>query len=402
MTHLSIRTVTLVLASLLMSQAVPAACTSSCRPDGKQASGAIYRICMPEPPSCRNGDLVIYAHGYVDAYQPLAIPEDQLTLPDGTSVPGLINSLGFSFATTSYSRNGLAVVEGVQDVRDLVNVYTRDIGSPGRTYVVGPSEGGLVTAKTIETYPQVFTGGLAACGPIGNFRAQIDYIGNFRVLFNYFFPGVIPGKATEVPQSVIDNWDTVYVPRIKAAIQANPSVAVELIRVADVPLGRNPANIEDAVLSVAWYSVFATNDATQQLGGQPFDNIGKWYRGSGNDVRLNLLVERHAASPQALATMQKAYETTGLLGKPLVTLHTTGDQIIPFWHELLYAAKTKSTGSDSKHTNIPVLRYGHCNFNAAEVLFGFALLVLQTSGQQLPGLQPVPPSMTSITAATAQ
>jgi hypothetical protein len=97
--------------------------------------------------------------------------------------------------------------------------------------------------------------------------------------------------------------------------------------------------------------------------------------------------------------MQKLYETTGLLSKPLVTLHTTGDQVIPFWHELLYAAKTKNTGSSSKHINIPVLRYGHCNFNAAEVLFGFALLVLQTSGQQIPGLQPAPPSVTAIQAA---
>jgi hypothetical protein len=387
--------VMLAVAGVMISHTARAACSSSCRPDGKQASGAIYRICMPEPPSCRNGGLVIYAHGYVDAYQPLAIPEDQLTLPDGTSVPGLINGLGFAFATTSYSRNGLAVVEGVRDVRDLVDVYARDIGSPGRIYLAGPSEGGVITAKAIETYPAVFTGGLAACGPLGSFRAQINYIGDFRVVFDYFFPGVIPGKATRVPQFVIDNWDAVYLPRIRAAVRANPAAAAELIRVARVPIGLNPFNIEDAILSVAWYAVFATNDATQQLGGQPFDNIGKWYAGSGNDLRLNLLVERAAASPQALATMQKLYETTGLLSKPLVTLHTTGDQIIPFWHDLFYAAKIASTGSGGNHVSLPVLRYGHCNFNAAEVLFGFALLVLQTSGQEIQGLRPVPSSITN-------
>jgi pimeloyl-ACP methyl ester carboxylesterase len=347
---------------------------------------------MPGPPSCQNGDLVIYAHGYVDAYQPLHIPEDQLTLPDGTSIPAFINGLGFSFATTSYSRNGLAVVEGMRDVRDLVDVYTREIGTPGRVYLVGPSEGGLVTAKTIETYPQVFAGGLAVCGPVGNFRGQINYIGDFAVLFKYFFPGVIPGTATQVPQLVIDNWDAVYLPRIKAAIRSNPAAALELIRVAKVPIALNPANIEDAIVRVAWYAVFATNNATQQLGGQPFDNIGKWYTGSSNDLRLNLLVERAAASTQALATMQTLYETTGLLAKPLVTMHTTADQIIPFWHELLYASKTASSG---KHTNLPVLRYGHCNFNAADVLFGFGLLVLQTSGQEIRGLHPVPPSLST-------
>src|SRR5262245_1474677 len=102
------RAATLLITSVVIPYAAAAACKSSCRPDGAQSSGAIYRICMPEP-GCYNGDLVIYAHGYVDAYQPVGIPEDQLTLPDGTSVPGLINSLGYGFATTSYSRNGLAI-----------------------------------------------------------------------------------------------------------------------------------------------------------------------------------------------------------------------------------------------------------------------------------------------------
>jgi hypothetical protein len=388
------RAAVMMIAGVLIPYAAEAACKSSCRPDGAQSSGAIYRICMPEP-SCYNGDLVIYAHGYVDAYKPVGIPEGQLTLPDGTSIPSLINSIGYGFATTSYSRNGLAVVEGVRDVRNLVDVYTKDVGAPKRVFMVGPSEGGLVTAKAVEAYPTVFTGGLAACGPIGNFRAQIDYIGDFRVLFDYFFPGVIPGKATQVPQSVIDNWDAIYVPRIKAAVAAKPAAAVELLRVGKVPIWFNPANIEDAILSVAWYTVFATNDAAQQLRGQPFDNIGKWYMGSSNDLRLNLLVERYAAAPQALATIQNFYETTGLLGIPLVTMHTTGDQVVPYWHEPLYRTKVQSTGSAGKHINIPVLRYGHCNFKAAEVLFGFALLVLQTTGQQLPGLQPVPAGVTT-------
>ena len=392
---------TLTLAGVLMPEMAAAACSSTCRPDGKQTSGAIYRICMPEPPSCRNGDLVIYAHGYVDAFKPVGIPEDQLMLPDGTSVPALVNSLGYAFATTSYSRNGLAVLEGIQDVRDLVDVYTNVIGTPRRTFVAGPSEGGIVTAKTLETYPQVFSGGLAACGPVGNFRAQINYMGDFRVIFNYLFPGVLPGKATDIPQSVIDNWDAVYKPAVKAAVAANPTAAAELIRVARVPTGQNPANNEDAIVSLAWYSVFATNDATTQLGGQPYDNIGKWYTGSSNDLRLNLMVERYAAAPNAVLSLQK-YETSGLLTKPLVTMHTTGDQIVPYWHEPLYRTKVDNAGTAAMHTNVPISRYDHCNFTANEVLFGFALMVLKATGQQQPGLSPVPPSVIDTRAASAQ
>jgi hypothetical protein len=96
----------------------PAACA-----DGTQASGAIYRICMP---SLWNGDLIVYAHGYMAPNQPVHIPEEQLYLPDGTYIPTAINLLGYAFATTSYSTNGLAVREGLADLVDLVSIFKQD------------------------------------------------------------------------------------------------------------------------------------------------------------------------------------------------------------------------------------------------------------------------------------
>ena len=42
--------------------------------DGTQTSGALYRICMPN--SNWNGELVVYAHGYVAPDDPLAIPAE--------------------------------------------------------------------------------------------------------------------------------------------------------------------------------------------------------------------------------------------------------------------------------------------------------------------------------------
>src|SRR5437868_3205502 len=93
---------------------VSAVCpTSTCMPDGTQVSGAKYRICMPDA-SCWNHKLVVYAHGYVDPNAPVDIPEDQLAF-GGISIPTLVNQLGFGFATSSYSTNGLAVLPGIQD-----------------------------------------------------------------------------------------------------------------------------------------------------------------------------------------------------------------------------------------------------------------------------------------------
>jgi len=35
------------------------------------------------------------------------------------------------------------------------------------------------------------------CGPIGSFQQQIDYLGDARVLFDYFFPGVLGAAWTQ-------------------------------------------------------------------------------------------------------------------------------------------------------------------------------------------------------------
>lgn len=66
---------------------------ATCDPDRVQPSGAIYRICMPAEGNW-NGDLVLFTHGYADPNEPIAIPEGQLALPGGLSLPNWFTSLG--------------------------------------------------------------------------------------------------------------------------------------------------------------------------------------------------------------------------------------------------------------------------------------------------------------------
>ena len=361
--------------------------------DGTQGSGALYRICMPDPNDW-NGDLVVFAHGYVAPGEPLAIPE--LELPGGFSIPEIANRLGFAFATTSFSTNGLAVRQGIEDLRDLMGIFSAAHGQPRYVYLVGGSEGGIITTLAVEQFPELFDGGLAACGPVGDFCWQINYWGDFRVVFDYFFPGLIPGSPVEVPQEVVVNWETVYVPRILDAIRRNRHATDQLLRVTGAPVDqRDPTTRETTILGLLWYNVFATNDGMAKLGGQPFDNMHRVYRGSDNDVTLNLRVQRFAADPFALAEIERHYQTSGHLASPLVTLHTSGDPFVPYWHELLYRRKVYDGGSTKLHRNIPVLRYGHCNFKISEVLVAFALLVFKVTKQELTGIEDVLPDADS-------
>ncbi|RME41914.1 MAG: hypothetical protein D6791_19060 [Chloroflexi bacterium] len=363
---------------------------STCE-EGQQSTGALYRICMPASGRW-NGDLVVFAHGYIAPNEPLSLPDDQMKLPGGMSMAQVANLLRFAFATTSYSTNGLAIKEGIADLVDLVDIFTEAHGQPNRVFLAGGSEGGIITTLAVEQHPDVFIGGLAACGPIGDFRRQVNYWGDFRVLLDYFFPDLIPGSPVDVPQEVMDNWETDYVPAIRQAIQSHPHEADQLLRVSRAPTDRrDPASKEATILGLMWYNVFATNDGITKLGGQPFDNSRRLYFGSDNDWQLNREIERFSADPDALDEIAAYYQTSGDLQVPLVTLHNIGDPVVPYWHVPLYRWKAFRNGSSRLHTNIPAFRYGHCNFSLVEGVAAFAVLYLKVAGQRLSGVEAVLP-----------
>ena len=327
--------------------------------------------------------------------EPLDIPWSQMTFSDGNggviTLPFLVNSMGYDFATTSYSVNGLAVQEGIADVLDLINVFEEQVGTPTHIYLVGASEGGLVTTLAIERYPEAFTGGFATCGPIGSFRGQVDYWGDFRVVFDYFMDrhglNVLPGNAMSIPASLMNKWDSEYVPRIENVLAFDPSNTQQLLSVTKAPVTADPLTIGETTLGILWYNVFATDDAIKKLGGKPYDNRDREYTGSLDDGLLNAGVKRYKAQQSALDEIANNYETSGILIRPLVTMHTTGDPIIPYWQQTLYEEKVLANNPYSPYLAIEINSYGHCNFTLPEIVDGFGSLVYLSTGEFL---QPPP------------
>lgn len=367
------------------ASSVSAQLENPCQYFGFHSNGAKYCITLP-PPGYWNGDLVIFAHGYVPVTMPVDIPWAQMQLPGGPTIPTLVNSFGYAFATTSYSANGLAVVRGVIDILDLVEVFQQTIGTPNHILLVGASEGGLITTLAVENHPGVFSGGMAMCGPIGDFRGQVNYWGDFRVLFDYFLPGLLPPSPVSVPQTVMDNWDAYYAPSIAVALSnpANVLQVQQLLNVSQAPYDpMNSTTIGETVIGLLWYNVFATNDGIEKLDGQPFDNQDRMYVGSFDDALLNENVQRFTADKLALNRIDKKYETSGALKKPLIVLHTTGDPIVPAWHTALYTNKVLANPKSAPYLPVVIPRYGHCSFTLDEILNGFGWLVNQTTSQNL-------------------
>jgi hypothetical protein len=159
------------------------------------------------------------------------------------------------------------------------------------------------------------------------------------------------------------------------ALALNPAAARELIRITGAPVERDDAvAIATTAVSILRYNAIGTANARERLGGQPFDNTERVYTGSSDDAAINAGVARFTADAAALAAMSE-FETAGQLEVPVVTLHTTGDPIVPYEQQALYAEKVTRSGSTARLNGIEVERYGHCNFEAAEVLGAFSNLI---------------------------
>lgn len=360
--------------------------TDGCDPDGRQASGAEYRLCVPAGWVEGQSDLLVYVPGYQSPFAPVEIPDDQLQpSPDDPSLPEIFNELGYGFATTSFASNGLINgADGIPDLLDLVDIFEQTYGEPGTIYIFGVSLGTIVVAQLLEQGFPRFEGGLLGCGPLGNFQAQLNYVGDVRVLFDYYFPSVLPGNLVDVPQEVRDNWDNVYVPRIEAAFLRDSQITAEFLRVANVPSqGQDLVTLAEAVTHVLFFTVFGFEDAIERIGGLAYDNRSRFYRGSSNDVQLNRQVARFAADPGAFESVQRNYQTTAEFSVPLVTLHTLADPTVLYQQEIVYRRRIRLAGNETFYRNIPSISYGHCAFSLPSFVAAFAILVRQVSYEPL-------------------
>ena len=337
---------------------------------------AIFIVCVPE---FWNGDLVIYAHGLVSP----SIDYPVIT-PETTELATLVGTMGYAFAATSYSTNGLAFAEGLHDVVDLVEHAIPASGllpTPNRVYLTGASEGGLITTLAAERHPDVFDGALATCGPAGSLTEQINFTGDFRVLFDYYYPGLISGSPFNIPQEVTASWEQgMLKDSVRLAITEYPGGARQLLTVLGLPVDLNDVIIlQDAVMDGLNNSITTANDAVSKLGGLPFGNTSRTYQGSNDDDALNQEIARYSADAMALARLS-LLESTGNLKIPYVNVHTTGDTMVPLAQQDIYRSKIQNAGKQGLYSELAPNRFGHCTFETTELIVSFAHMVEQVTG----------------------
>jgi pimeloyl-ACP methyl ester carboxylesterase len=381
----------LILPSAVRSQ-WPPVCEESSLPshDPKYPEDQLIIICIPPD---WNGQLVMYAHGYVPPQFALALPVNELTV-DGVFIPSAFIAQHFAFATTSFHKNGVAIEQGAKDLNRLLQEFKSIVPphSLDKVYIVGGSEGGLIAVQLLEHFPGKYSGGLAVCAPLGGSSAFIKNVYDFRVVFDYFFPTVFtfppnqpdapPFGALDTPQDAFLFWESVYVPRIIAALSSNLPATAQLFTVTKAvvdPTNPTTTAIETAILLLA-HPLFGANDLISTAGGIPYDNRSTTYIGSADDAALNAGVERFQSDGRARAYARRFYEPTGNLHDPLVTLHNLFDPVVPFQHEIEYSSRVAKRKRSDLLTLLSSPGYGHCEFTPEEVIQAFTLMV-QQAGQ---------------------
>jgi hypothetical protein len=112
-----------------------------------------------------------------------------------------------------------------------------------------------------------------------------------------------------------------------------------------------------------------------RIGGlSPVTNLGVTYTGSSDDEALNKGVYRAGSDPTAVDYMITAYDPTGNVPMPTLTIQTKGDGLVIVENERAYLETLQAAGTDGNLVQTYTNADGHCEFSASE--FGGAFFSL--------------------------
>jgi hypothetical protein len=397
----------LVAVAATLALAVPAATAGAADYTG-ELSGAPYLIRIPDN---WNGTLLVHAHGYRDRADHPGEVDDRNppASPNAALEPALL-AQGYALAGSAYASNGWAVREGIRDTRSLVARVTRTVGRPSRTLLWGFSLGSVVTLALADERGSPFDGYLAACavgagssrawdgalstgvaydaafgwpaawGTVGDVRDDIDFetdvlfpkmlgeLGNPLNFGKWEFIRLVTGTAASpFPVSLFPGWiltNMFFVTEARA----------ELERRARGPVAQNLTHLYSLAPADKAYLAALGVDADQLLA-------------SMNARRT------FAAEPGPRNYVRQWADYSGRITKPLLTLHTQIDTLVPPSHESAYAATVAGAGGSGLLAQAFTSGVGHCNFTGPQLLTALAALDGWVATGVKPGAAAFPPAL---------
>jgi pimeloyl-ACP methyl ester carboxylesterase len=371
---------------------------------GAFADGATYLIQVPAE---WNGALLLYSHGYVAP----GSPNPARDVGDPLTGQWLL-SHGYALAGSSYATTGWAIKEAIPDQVATLNTFDSLVGTPTRTIAWGHSLGGIITAGLLQDDPDRFDAALPMCGVlaggVGTWNQALDSAFAIQQLL---------GVGTELQVVNITNpgANLTLAEQLLFAAQLTPQGRARIAlaaALADVPGWFNPASPEPSATD------FATQETNQfawetqvdspfafalraeleaRAGGNPSWNTGANYEKQlENSIDFAQVQALYAAAGLSLdddlATLNSAtrispdqnavsYLTQNIVfdgdlhGRPVLTMHTTGDGLVVNEDEQAYRSVVRDAKDSQLLRQAFVHRAGHCAFTPAETISALKALV---------------------------
>jgi pimeloyl-ACP methyl ester carboxylesterase len=365
---------------------------------GTLPDGASY---VMDVPAKWNGTLILYSHGYVTP----GSANPAYDYGDGDTAYYLFN-LGYAFAGSSYATTGWAVEQALPDQIATLNVFESLFGRTSKTIAWGHSMGGLITAALVQQYPTRFDAALPMCGVVAGGVGFWNEALDAAFAFNTLLAGGSL-QAVHITNPTLNYTDAI---NILAAAQGNPLGQARIALVAalaDVPGWIDPSSPEPAsndyttqqLNQFEWlayvdlaFPFYYRAELETRAGGNPSFNTGVDYErqlkhsrdyvevqalytaaGLSLDADLAILkkAQRIPADPGALNYLTKNIIFDGQLTVPVLSVHTTGDGLVPVEDEKAYTAVVHDTSDGSWLRETFVHRAGHCEFTPAETIAAF-------------------------------
>jgi pimeloyl-ACP methyl ester carboxylesterase len=238
---------------------------------------------------------------------------------------------------------------------------------------VGHSLGAAAVQMLAEKFPGRYDGTLAMCGLLGGGIPEVEYLGHVRVLFDAYFPGVLPGDLLDVPSVSFAPGEPLFNAVVLALQQgffAPGAPTLAFAAAANLPFTSPQEIIVGALQAIGFNFRFGNDLLARTHGHSFFDNIDTVY-----PLAVDGVVRRYAATADAVNYLRHYYSPSGAIASPMLTLHTTRDPLVPLFHEAIYASVAPAEWLVQRTVN----RFGHCAFDQREVLAAFDDLVLWVS-----------------------
>jgi pimeloyl-ACP methyl ester carboxylesterase len=342
--------------------------------------GAAYRV---EVPANWNGKLVMYAHGYAGTGAALGI-----TIP---SIRRYLIQNGYAWAASSYSKNYYDVRAGVEDTNALALEFnkiaaanSRPLTAPGKTYIIGHSMGGHVTAAAIDdeamataNHKVKYDGAVPMCGVVGDTE-----------LFNEFAAMQVTAQALAgLPDHPIDKWADISAQVTSTLFTTFPSkptaTGVKYLSVVkNITGGERPLFDLGIAIGGSFPSAYGTFGSDGTINGilnkNVLDTTGFTYTIDGDPAgtaALNAAVQKLTPAPDAnrLRTdgLRWIPKVNGDFKIPVVSIHTLGDLFVPFSMEQVFQKRVAAKGNGNWLVQRAIRGASHCDFTVAEQVSAF-------------------------------